>query len=374
MKILLIGGTGVLSTDIVLECLRSNFDVTVLNRGNHISELPSDVKFLKANIRCEKEVLSVIGHNEYDVIVDFLSTDPKDFERTYSIFANRCIQYVYISSACVFRRALEDGVINENSPKPNFDLQYSIDKYNSEQLLVRLAPSKKSQFTIVRPYITYNNNRIPYGIMPQARYHGTVIKRLQFGKPMFVWDNGSAICTLTHTKDFAYNLIQLFGNERAYNQDFNLVGDFTYTWKEVLEILCQILNVPCNIVSIQTETISKILPCYKEQLEGDRSLNAIFDNKKLKSAIKDYRQTIDLKYGIKIAVDNYVNNNFISGIDYQFDARIDKLLSLQGVKGLVFVDYLENATNRQKFMYWKYRYLSENTIAYLSRMRSLIKI
>ena len=37
MKILLIGGTGILSTDIVNECLKRKYEVYIFNRGHNNS-------------------------------------------------------------------------------------------------------------------------------------------------------------------------------------------------------------------------------------------------------------------------------------------------------------------------------------------------
>lgn len=61
-------------------------------------------------------------------------------------------------------------------------------------------------------------------------------------KPMFVWDNGTALCTLTHTEDFAYNFVQLYLNKKAFNEDINFVGDQVYSWQEMLETLYELLD------------------------------------------------------------------------------------------------------------------------------------
>lgn len=174
MKVLLLGGTGVLSTDILLECVNRGYETFVLNRGNHSSLIPKEAILIKGNIRNKKEVSEVLHNLFFDVVVDFLSINPYDLKSSFEFFESRCLQYVFISSACAFRRAHEDGILIESSPKPNINLPYSVNKFECEKYLMD-REEKKCNYTIIRPYITYGDTRIPFGIAPLARYHWTII-------------------------------------------------------------------------------------------------------------------------------------------------------------------------------------------------------
>lgn len=356
MKVLLLGGTGVLSTDILLECVNRGFETFVLNRGHHSSLIPKEAILIKGNIRNKKEVGEALHNLFFDVVVDFLSVDPCDLKSSFNFFESRCRQYIFISSACVFRRAPEDGILTESSPRPNWNLPYSINKFECEKYLVKRKNSN-CNYTIIRPYITYGNTRIPFGIAPLARYHWTFIARILADKPLFLWDNGKAVCTLTHTTDFAYNFVQLLGNEKSYNEDFNLVGDKSYTWKEMLETLYKVVGKKPNYISLSTETLAKELPQFKEFLIGDRSLNAQFDNSKFKSVISDYQQHVTLEEGIQKTIDYYKNHNYLSGIDYVYDACIDRMISRHSNLKLAFNNYLKNATVYDRITYNLYRNL-----------------
>ena len=82
MKILIIGGTGVLSTDILQTSIGCGFDVSVLNRGNHNSQIPKEATIYKADIRKINEVDALLHGQSFDVIIDFLSFNAKEFYRT----------------------------------------------------------------------------------------------------------------------------------------------------------------------------------------------------------------------------------------------------------------------------------------------------
>jgi len=143
---------------------------------------------------------------------------------------------------------------------------------------------------------------------------------------MFLIDDGEAISTVTYVEDFAKGVLGLFLNEKAYNEDFNVVSDFHYSHKEILEKLFRKIGVAPNIINIPRETIAKYLPNYAEMVLGDRALNAIFDNSKLKKAIPGLHFEYNLEKGLDKVLQYYESNYKYSLIDYKYDGQIDYLL------------------------------------------------
>ena len=90
MKVLLIGGTGTLSTDICKYCLEKKYDVTIINRGNNNRDVDKKVKILTCDVRDVKKAREILGNNQYDVIVDFISFNKEQLKTTLEIFNNRC--------------------------------------------------------------------------------------------------------------------------------------------------------------------------------------------------------------------------------------------------------------------------------------------
>lgn len=353
MKILLIGGTGTLSRAVMEESIKKHIEVSILNRGLRNYKIPNNVNFIKGDFYDPLTWQDKVISGKYDVVVDFLSRKPSDIERIYPIFKNNCQQYIFISSACVYRRAKQDFPIQESSPKPNMDWSYNIEKYECELKLKELSKDANSYYTIVRPYITYNDERIPLGITPAYKYHRTIIERIKAGKPWFVWDEGNSISTVTYVCDFAVGLVGLFLNEKAKNEDFHITGDYSYTQKQMVELLFSKLNVPAKIIQIPTNSICSILPEYKGMLLGDRSLDAKFDNSKIKDAVP----CLSFKTSLDIGFDYILENSATEDpeYDYIFEARIDKLLSKCGVK-TTFVLY-PNANKDSRKLYLLFRYL-----------------
>lgn len=342
MNILLLGGTGTLSAAVLSQAVSKGYNLSVMNRGKRKASLPNGVESIICDFKDNNALVSKFKNKKYDVVVDFLSRIPSDMDRVYPIFCDKCEQYIFISSACVYRRAEQDFPIREDSPKPNTDWSYNVEKYETEKRLIELSKDCSSYYTIVRPYITYDDERIPFGIAPIYRYHRTIIERIKAGKPWFTWDNGQAITTVTHTSDFAVGVIGLFLNPKAKNEDFHITGDYHYRQDEVVMMLFSKLDMTCNVVDLTTEEIMNKLPDYAKTLKGDRSLNALFDNTKIKNAVPELTFSTDLDKGLDRILE-YWNNRESYVYDYEFDARIDKMLASKGVRC-----YYKNYPNSRK--------------------------
>ncbi len=354
MHILLVGGTGTLSSAVRNQALKVGHNVSIFNRGNNNADIPENVKIYIGNFKDRNSLLSNFAdNNNFDVVVDFLSRIPSDIERVYPVFKDHCRQYIFVSSACVYRRNEEDFPLVEDSPKPNKDWSYNIEKYECEQKLIEICKGSSPFYTIVRPYITYDERRIPLGIAPDYKYHATIIERIRAGKPLFVWDDGKAITTVTHTSDFAKAVVGLFLNEKAVNEDFHITSGYQYTGRELLENIFQCLGIKPNIVTIPSERIVAILPQYASMLKGDRSLNAIFDNSKIKAAVPNLTFETDIMNGLKQII-NYYDSVSHRNYDYAYEGQIDRLL--RDVGQSTQYRSFPGSTVSQMLIYYIYKY------------------
>lgn len=325
-KVLLLGGTGTLSSSVLTDSLNNGFDVTILNRGLRKSLIPSTIEHIKCDFHDKEHLANAIGEKSFDVIVDFLSRQENDIERVYPILSRHCKQYIFISSACVYRREARDFPIKEDSPKPNKDWSYNVEKFECEKRLIELASKSDNIYTIVRPYITYDNERIPLGIAPVYRFHRTLLERFKNGKPWFVLDDGEAITTITSVKDFSKALVGLFNNPKAYNEDFHITGDCRYTQYDLAKMLFLKFNRKPRIISIPAEVFANNFPEYKGMINGDRKLNAIFSNDKIKEAVPGLTINTSFEDAFNDIIDYYENLCEFE-YDYLFEAKIDRFIS-----------------------------------------------
>jgi len=366
-KVLLIGGTGTLSFAVLKEALKRKFSVSVFNRGNHNDILPNGVEVLIGNFYDACSIKESVENKQYDVIVDFLSRKPSDMERIYPILRDRCSQYIFVSSACVYDRQPQNLPICESSPKPNRDWSYNINKYGCETLLNSLSNDGSSYYTIVRPYITYNNRRIPLGVAPRFKYHRTIIERILNDKPMFIW-NPDSLTTITYTDEFAVGMVGLFLNKQAYNEAFHITSEYCYKTRDILLELYRQLDKRPNVIEVKKEDLCIYLPNYKSMMVGDRFLDAVFDNNKIKDAVPYLEFKCDLQKGVSKIID-YYNNLSSYDYDYQYEGQMDRLLAKQGYT-CKYIRY-RNTSESHRLTYYVFRYLPYQIAAKLAKVLKL---
>lgn len=353
-SLLVVGGTGVISFAVVSEALKRGFRITCINRGKAKNQkLPSEVEIIKADYRDKILIEQKLSNRFFDVVIDVLCYTEEDIDYSVSLFKDRCEQYIFFSSCAVYNKGNGDYECTENSPLINPVWQYSIDKVKCERRLISLAQEYNFNYTIVRPAVTYGNTRIPYGVTPPYGYHGTIIQRIIHHKPIILWDEGSAISTITRVEDFAIGLVGLLGNKRAYNDVFHIVGDERHTWKDVIDYVGEILNIKPVYCSITKEQMAEEMPERKGEILGGRGINQLLNNSKIKSIVPEFKTNIPLKKGLEMTVNYYMNHNYLNGIDFRFDGLWDRISKkYNGSCGNIkYIDYMSNAHFIDKVIY-----------------------
>lgn len=357
MKVLIVGGTGVLSAAVAVEAIRRGISVTMINRGTR--PIPAGAKLIKADKDDFQSIGLALRDTYYDAAIDFLCLTDRQTEKSVRFYSCYAKQYLYISSCAVYNTALLAGKIgNEESPKQLDIWDYSIGKWESEKLLISLFESLDSYYTIVRPCVTYDNTRIPYGIAPTYGYHWTLCARVLAGKPLIKWNGGVNRCNIMRVEDFAVGVVGLIGNPQAYNEAYNICGDETPSWNEILDAIGEVLKKKVQTVDISSEFYANEMPDYRGDILGGRSIDSINSNDKIKKIVPDFGQRINYKEGIARTIEAYKAQNYQKGIDWTFDACTDRIINKWNksnnisYRKLFFVDYLGDANLKGRYLYW----------------------
>ena len=86
MKILLIGGTGTISSAITRQLAEQGHELWLLNRGSRKQEVPSGVRQVICDVNDEAEVLRQTGDQQYDAVCEFIGFLPLQVERDIRLF------------------------------------------------------------------------------------------------------------------------------------------------------------------------------------------------------------------------------------------------------------------------------------------------
>lgn len=323
MKILFLGGSGILSLDVLKECLKRGYDITCITRGNRDHRFPEGIRIIHGNVWKLEEILPKL-ESDYDAILDFLSFKVDQLKYKLDCLASKCNQYFFVSSSVAY--SFRDEIITESTPLGNEFWDYGSDKEKCEAFLKAHYKDYGITYTIIRPYITYGKTRIPFGIIPVSGEYWTLANRILHNKPILLWDNGTAKCTLTNTEDFAKAYADLIGNPKSRNEAFHITSDEVLTWAEVLEYVGKELHCKPVVFSESTDEIVKILPEYSGVLQGDKARDRIFDNSKIKDAAPSFRGMKPFSVGIAETIQNYRDNPIERTMNYEWDGRIDRAI------------------------------------------------
>ena len=299
MKVLLIGGTGTLSRDTTDLCIQRGYDVYLFNRGHHNTASAENLHYIIGNINDVENAKNAVADYSFDVVVDYLTFDVETLKKRIAVFSGKTKQFVFISSATVFPP--QDAVISEKSKICNPGWKYALKKAQCEEYLRK--NDLPFEYTVVRPYVTYGIKRIPFPIISKKSCWNLVY-RVKEGLPILICDDGNQQVTLTHTRDFAVGITGLFQNPKAYGEDFNIVGDRTYTWNDVVRIVEEHVGKKAKTVNVKTEIVAEEIASLREELLFDKARSHRFDNSKLTDAVPEFKTSISLEEGLGETVEN----------------------------------------------------------------------
>ncbi len=125
MKILLIGGTGTISTAITRKLSESGHEVYLLNRGSRNTGFGENVNFIVSDINNEEAAAKKLDGMTFDTVCEFIGFIKPQLERDFRLFRGKCAQFIYISSASAYNKTPSDHVITEGTSLANPYWQYS---------------------------------------------------------------------------------------------------------------------------------------------------------------------------------------------------------------------------------------------------------
>lgn len=333
MKVLLIGGTGTISTAITKQLAETEHEVYLLNRGNRNSDLPKNIKFINADINNEAESAEKLEGMSFDCVCEFIGFVTSQVERDYRLFKDKTKQYIYISSASAYHKPVRDYRITEATTLANPYWEYSRNKIASEEFLFKMYRENGFPVTIVRPSHTYCERSVPMGV------HGNngswqVLKRMLEGKQVIVHGDGTSLWTITCNEDFAKGFIGLIGNPHAIGEAFQITSDESVTWNQIYQAVADALGVEFKPYYVASDFLAAVSDYdFVGGLIGDKSNSVVFDNSKLKNAVPGFAATIRAEQGIRKTVEYVLNHPEEQIEDPEFDAWCDKLIEkLEEVK------------------------------------------
>jgi nucleoside-diphosphate-sugar epimerase len=327
LKVLFLGGTGVISSACAARAIEQGVDLHVVNRGQSSDRpLPPEARIVHADIRDRQALAEALGDEEFDAVVDWLAFTPDHVEADVEMFRGRTGQYVFISSASAYQTPPSRIPVVESTPLRNPFWQYSRDKIACEDLLTSRYRDDGFPMTIVRPSHTYDRTMVPFD------GGWTAVARMRAGKPVVVHGDGTSLWTLTHHTDFARGFVPLLGNPRSLGEAFHITSDDVLTWNQIAQALADAAGAEAHVVHVPSDAIAAADEDWGAGLLGDKAHSMVFDNSRLRALVPDFVATVPFEQGAREIVKWYDADPSRQRVDARLDAVMDRLVERFAVR------------------------------------------
>jgi nucleoside-diphosphate-sugar epimerase len=326
MRLLFIGGTGLISSACSDLAVAREHELFLLNRGISAKHsVPNGASLLKGDLRGDPASLAPpLARMRFDAVVDFLAFTPEEVEQHLRLVQDKTEQFVFISSASAYQKPPASYVIREDTPLDNPFWQYSRGKIECERSLMRLHGQSRVPVTIVRPSLTYGPSQIPLCVGSWS-HPWTIIDRIRRGRPVVVPGDGTSLWVLTWNADFARGLLGLLGNPAAIGEAFHITADEVLTWQQIYLEVFAAVGKPPKILHMSSDLISAHWPHAQGSLVGDKMHSCVFDNSKIKSLVPDFACEVNWADGLRRALHWHESHPQFQTVDGELDRALDQL-------------------------------------------------
>lgn len=325
-NILILGGTGAMGTHLVQLFRNTESELYVTSR--HYRNNFSNVHYLQGNAHNREFLEKILKLRVWDTIVDFMFYSTTEFDSKVDLLLSNCKQYVFLSSSRVY--ADTQPRIKESSPRL-LDVstdkeylatdEYALSKARSENVLFN---NKSRNWTIIRPYITYSEQRLQLGVLEKEDW----LYRVLHGKTLvFSRDIASKTTTLTYGFDVARGIKAIMGQESALGHTFHITSEESHTWQEIYELYIKILTKHLGhkpkVLMIEKEPRVTIKDC-NPQIIYDRYFNRRFDNSNINMYIdtSDFTPTM---VGLERCLEEFLKHPKFNVRGYNVQAMYDRI-------------------------------------------------
>ncbi len=288
MKVLIIGGTGLISTSIVNQLVLRGDDVTVYNRGITERRIPGSVKVITGDRWKYGEFENQMKNYTFDAVIDMVAFDPENARSVLRAFSGRTGHIVVCSTVCVYGGPMTKLPARDDEPH-RFVSDYGRNKSMIESILLEADGKAGMRVTALRPSQTTGEGAVANGIL----FDDSLVDRIRKGLQVIVHDNGRTRWAIAHVSDVANGFVNSLQNPRAFGHAYHLTSSEHTTWDGVYNELGKAAGAMPDIVHIPTDWLYSAAPRRSVGVKYIYQYDSIFDNTKAEKDL-NFKTTVPL--------------------------------------------------------------------------------
>ncbi|MCJ7826864.1 MAG: NAD-dependent epimerase/dehydratase family protein [Demequinaceae bacterium] len=337
MRLLFIGGTGLISSECAKLAHDLGHDVTIITRGrSQTFSAPRGARHIVVDAKKPAALRASLERNalgaRFDAVIQFIAFEQGQFPDDVVTFAHRANQYVFVSSAATYKPVDRLVVLSESSEQSNDTWEYARKKIECEQELRMYAEAASLPYTIVRPAHTYGPSHIP-GYIGNSDHPWTLVDRMRRGADIVIPGDGTSVWTLTHSRDVATAIIGLIGNDKALGKAVNVTSTEALTWETIHRTIAEAAGIDpeqyaSQIVHVPSDALVASYPSAEGGILGDKMHNKVIDSRLLRSLIPGYKAKIRFADGIQESIAWFEANPARQTVDTYANAHLDRVAAI----------------------------------------------
>ncbi len=255
MKALVLGGSQFVGLHTVHELVARGHDVTVLNRGQTETELPSGVERLVADRRDAASMRAALEGKEWDAVFDvsgfIMVAMGSNLTDLVDMLDGRVGAYVYTSSIMAYAPCGTSPWRESFATVDEGPNTYGGFKKASEEVLLERHGKTGFPASVVRPASIYGPDNNIYD-MEMAYF-----LRLLRGLPIIVPHDGLVTGSYGHVDDLCRVMVDMATHPNAPGEVFNITAE-AVTVNEYVSVLSEIVGKPADIVPMPSKYVGKL--------------------------------------------------------------------------------------------------------------------
>lgn len=296
MRVLVLGGTGLISQAIVRQLVAQGHEVHIYNRGRTAGELPLVAGRLLGERGAVAERRHEFESMSLDCVIDMVGYTKAEAQALVGAFSGIVPQVIYCSTTDIYVKGPGPYPLSEASPRgarPSFP--YAMGKVESEELLEAEAGHGAFALTIIRPAQTYGGPG--HGPNHPLGHRGYNLLRAVEGQTVILHGDASSLWCAAFAPDVAAAFVAAAGNTKAFGRDYIAAGNEVVTWRRYWEIAAEAFGgPPLRVLTVPTELLHRVFGAEADVLVENYQYNNVFDCTRAETEL-GFRYTVPLADG-----------------------------------------------------------------------------
>ena len=254
MRLLILGGSGFVSSHLVEMAIGCGHEVWHVTRGKRTSAMNEKAHSLIADRNDPSSLNAALkesGVRVFDAALDCICFTAEHASIDLEVLEGYTDRVVVISTESVYHPAFKKVPQDENGERYLDDGFYGANKRRMEETFINKAP-KSLKWTLFRPPHIYGPGSW-LGCFPEHTRQADLLEYMKAGKSIRLVGGGQYLIEPLYVEDLCRVMLESINNEKCYNEIFCISGPDTITNRRYFEIIGEILQVPVTFETIPEE-------------------------------------------------------------------------------------------------------------------------